>query len=63
MPSGNTATIPPSRNSAWLVAKADTLWSPVPASIDRYTGMTPASFRNGHKGGIAKSVDLPKKRG
>jgi hypothetical protein len=29
----------------------------------RETGMTPASFRNGHNGGILKSVDLPRKRG
>ncbi len=35
IPSGNTATVPPSRSSAWLVAKADTLWSPATASIVR----------------------------
>jgi hypothetical protein len=55
--------MPPDRNSAWLVANADTLWTPASASIVRYTGITPASFRNGHKGGILNRVDLPKKRG
>ncbi len=48
---------------AWLVAKADALWSPATASTVRYTGMTPASLRNGHNGAIPNSVDLPKKRG
>ena len=32
-------------SSAWLMAKADTLWSPASASIVRYTGMTPAKLQ------------------
>ncbi len=45
------------------MAKADTLPSPGTASIVRKTGITPASFWNGHSAGTLNSVDLPRNRG
>src|SRR5690349_10461276 len=62
MPSGKMPMVPRSASRSRQVRN---VWSlpAVPPSDARWTGTTPARWRNGARGTILKSVDLPRNRG